>query len=80
MTAELLRDVLAWCSVINIIILGAWFLGFIYYHRELLKFHRRWFKLSIENFDAMHYVCMGIYELLILIFNLVPYLVLRAVI
>ncbi len=79
MTAELIRDVLAWCSVINIAIFVAWLLGFIYAHDWLFNFHGRWFRLSVEKFDAIHYASMGFYELSILLFNLVPYLVLRAV-
>ena len=77
MTAELIRDVLAWCSVINIAIFAAWGLAFIYAHDWLFNFHGRWFRLSVEKFDAIHYASMAFYELSIMLFNLIPYLVLR---
>ncbi len=34
--------------------------------------HTRWFKLSIETFDAMHYAGLSVYKIGILSLNLVP--------
>ena len=34
--------------------------------------HGRWFKLSAETFDAIHYSGMAVYKIGILLFNLVP--------
>lgn len=39
--------------------------------------HRRWFELSKERFDAIHYAAMTFFKLSVFVFNLVPYLVLR---
>jgi len=41
--------------------------------------HSRWFHLSVEQFDALHYAGMALYKLGILLFNLVPYIALRLV-
>jgi len=40
------------------------------------RFHGRWFRLSDEQFDALHYLGMSIYKIGILLFNLVPLIVL----
>jgi hypothetical protein len=43
------------------------------------RFHGRWFRLSDEQFDTLHYLGMSIYKIGILLFNLVPFVVLRIV-
>jgi hypothetical protein len=79
MSVELVRDVLGWSTVINFGLLILWFLFFILAHDWFYKFHARWFKLSVETFDAIHYASMAFFKLCIFVFNLVPYLVLRIV-
>jgi hypothetical protein len=39
--------------------------------------HSRWFHLSTDQFDALHYAGMALYKIGILLFNLVPYIALR---
>lgn len=77
MTLETIRAVLAWSTVINLGILLLWFLLFTLAHDLIYRLHRKWFALSTEAFDAIHYGGMGLYKLGILLFNLTPYLVLR---
>ena len=79
MDAEAARRFLGWCTLINFAILLWWWgwlaLGgdFVYrVHRELLQV-----QLSRPAFDTIHYAGMSLYKLLVLVFNLVPYLVLR---
>lgn len=80
MTIETVRDLLAWCSVINIGLLLWWFLFFALAHDWVYRLHKRWFKLSIGQFDAIHYAGMAIFKMAVLLFNLVPYLVLRSLV
>ncbi|WP_291775457.1 DUF6868 family protein [Castellaniella sp.] len=42
----------------------------------MYRLHSRWFRISNETFDAVHYGGMAIYEIGILLFNLVPRLAL----
>jgi hypothetical protein len=79
MTVEIIRDVLAWCSVINVGILLFWWLWFMLGHDFMYRLHGKWFKLSVEKFDATHYSLMGFFKIGILLFNIVPYLALRIV-
>ena len=79
MTIEVIRGVLAWSAVINIGLLLWWFLFFSLAHDWTYRFHGKWFKLTTEQFDALHYGGMAVFKLGILLFNLVPYLALRIV-
>ena len=45
-----------------------------YKNREITR--DRWFHLSRDQFDALHYAGMGIFKIGIMLFNLVPFVVL----
>src|ERR1035437_4324690 len=38
----------------------------------MYRMHGRWFKLSIETFDAIHYAGLSVYKIGIILLNLVP--------
>jgi hypothetical protein len=59
MSIETLRAALLWCAVINYGVLLIWFLFFILAHDWIHRLHGRWFRLSVEQFDALHYAGMG---------------------
>ena len=79
MTIDLVRDALLWCFIINIGILLWWFLFFTLAHDWVCQFHGKWFKLSVDKFDAIHYVGMAFFKICIFLFNIVPYFALRIV-
>ncbi len=79
MTMDTVRGALLWCAVINYGILLLWFLVFVLAHDGLHRLHSRWFRLSAEHFDALHYAGMSVYKIGILLLNLVPYIALRLV-
>lgn len=72
MTVELIRDFLLWCAAINYGILLIWFLTLKYWRDLIYGLHGRWFRLSMEQFDMLHYGGMAIYKIGIILFNLVP--------
>ena len=79
MTLELIRDALGWCTLINFGLLLWWGLFILFAHDFVYRMHTRWFKLSVEEFDKIHYLGLAIFKLLIIVLNLVPYLALRIV-
>ena len=79
MTLETVRAVLAWCTVINLVLFIWWFLFFALAHDWMYRFHGKWFKISAEKFDTLHYAGMALFKMGILLFNLVPYLAMRIV-
>ena len=77
MTIEMMRKALLWCAVINYGILLVWFLFFVLAHDWMYLLHSRWFRLSVEQFDMLHYAGMSIFKIGILLLNLVPYIALH---
>ncbi len=76
MTIETTRQFFLTCTVINMAMLMCWFTFFAIGHDWMRDLHGRWFKLSDESFDAIHYAGMAFYKLSIFLFNLVPYIAL----
>jgi hypothetical protein len=76
MDMGLLRQALCWSLGINYLILFIWFFVLIYARDWMRSLHGRWFNLSEQTFDAIHYGAMAVYKILIIIFNLVPLIVL----
>jgi hypothetical protein len=76
MSIEVLRNFLMWCTVIDYGLLLFWAVAFLLAHDWMMRLHGRWFRLSREQFDAMHYGGMAIYKIGIFLFNLVPFIAL----
>lgn len=72
MTATTLRDVLIWSLVFNWVILLVWFAALTLAHDRVYRLHTRWFALSRETFDAIHYGGMAVYKIGVLLLNLAP--------
>ena len=73
MTTHEIREFLLWSLAINYVILLVWFSAFVYAHGWMYRLHTRWFKLSVETFDAIHYVGMSVYKIGVLLLNLAPF-------
>ncbi|PRC92199.1 DUF6868 family protein [Solimicrobium silvestre] len=72
MNAHEIKEALLWCVAINYAVLFIWFGVLILAHDLLYRLHTRWFKLSVETFDSIHYAGLAIYKIGIILFNLVP--------
>jgi hypothetical protein len=59
--------------------LSVWFLAFLGARDALYRLHARWFRLSPEQFDALHYAGMAGYKLCIFLFHLMPCIALHVV-
>ncbi len=77
MSIEFARDFLFWSFVVNYGVLLGWFLAFVIGHDWMLRLHGRWFRLSEEHFDSIHYAGMALYKVGVLLFNVAPYVALR---
>ena len=72
MATTTLRDLLIWSLVFNYAILLVWFTALTVAHDWVYRLHTRWFALSRESFDAIHYSGMAAYKIGILLLNLGP--------
>ena len=79
MTTNEIRDVLLWCTGINYAVLLVWFGVFVFAHDWMYRIHGRWFKFSLETFDAIHYAGLAVYKIGIILLNLVPLIALYIV-
>ncbi len=77
MLLQVASDFLLWCAVLNYAVLLAWFIAFRFAHEWMRRLHGRWFHISQERFDGIHYGCMALYKVGILLFNLTPCIALR---
>ena len=73
MTIAILRDLLFWSAIIHIGLLLWWLLFFMFARNLIYRMHTRWFKLSDETFDAVHYGGMAFYKICIWVFAIAPY-------
>jgi hypothetical protein len=69
--AEIARFLL-YTALVNYAVLIVWFLAFMAARDWLYRVHTNWFKLSPDEFDAIHYGGMAVYKLGILLFNVAP--------
>jgi len=79
MTLEVIRSTLAWCTLINWVILLLWFLFFAFARDFVYRIHNKWFNIPVEKFDTIHYAGIVFFKIFVFMFNLVPYLALRIV-
>ena len=79
MTIEILSSILGWATIINLSIITLWFCVFAFYHDAVFRLHSKWFKLSEERFDTIHYAGMAFYKLGTYLLNFVPYLAIKIV-
>jgi hypothetical protein len=75
----MIQEFLLWCIVINYGIVLVWFLAFTFIHDWIYRLHSKWFRLSIDQFDAINYAGFAVYKIGIILLNLVPYVALRIV-
>jgi hypothetical protein len=70
------KTLLLWCVGLNYLVLLIWAGGFVFAHGWMYRLHTRWFKISVEVFDGIHYGGLAIYKVGILLLNVVPLLAL----
>lgn len=72
MSYESIQDFLLVSLGVNYVVLIGWFAIFVLAHDGLYRLHTRWFRLTVERFDALHYGGMAVYKIGILLLNLAP--------
>jgi len=79
LTLETVRAAFGWATVMNWAIFFFWFAIYANAKEWIQKYHGKWFELTPQQFDQIHYAGMAMFKLGILLFNLVPSLALRIV-
>ena len=76
MDIQALTSFFMWCTVIDGGILIAWTLLFAFAPDRVYRLQNRFFPIHRETYNAVVYSLLGLFKVLFLVFNLVPYLAL----
>ena len=77
MIIDVMREAFLWCFIINMGIL-LWWVGFIIFANDwVYRMHSKFYKLSKESFDTIHYAGIVLFKVFIFAFNLVPFIALH---
>ena len=72
MSPDIIKVLLLYSLAFNYMILLIWFGVFSFAHDWLYRLHSRWFFISRENFDALHYAGMAFYKIGLILLNIAP--------
>ena len=76
MSIDILRNMFLWCSIINIVLFLLSAVIIISAHERIFKLHSKWFSLTEKDFNFTMYMMMAVHKILILIFNIIPFIAL----
>ena len=76
MNLQTLTTFFMWCTIINGVLLVLWTTMCILAPDLVYRMQSKWFPIPRETFDVVIYSFLGLFKLVFLVFNLVPYLVL----
>jgi len=76
MDIQILTNFFMWCSIINGGVLILWTLLFIIMPDLIYRIQSKWFPLPRETFNTVIYSFLGLFKLLFLVFNIVPFIAL----
>ncbi|QDV47646.1 hypothetical protein Enr13x_75570 [Stieleria neptunia] len=74
---EVLLAALGWCTLMNLGMLTVTTLLLVVWGEAIGRLHQRWFRLEKRELQREYFRYLANYKLLLLVFNLVPYLALR---
>lgn len=81
MDIEMLKQFFMWCSILNISLLVLSFLVVAFGGGSNLvyRIHSKWFPMPRDKFNAVLYLLLGIYKILVFVFNIVPWITLTII-
>lgn len=79
MTLANLTDFFLWCTVINGGLLLFWTVIFGLAPDLVYRTQKRWFPLPQETFHLVMYSFLGLFKILVLVFNVVPWVALQII-
>ncbi|MEM9303400.1 MAG: DUF6868 family protein [Pseudomonadota bacterium] len=78
-TFETIRAVLGWCTVLNFGLLLVAGVVLMLGREPIKRIHKRLYGQSETDLDAAYFSFLANYKMLIIVFNLTPYLAMRIV-
>ena len=76
MDIDTVRTFLMWCTIINVAILAYSVIICAVAGNFIYRMHSKWFPMPRETFNVVIYSYLGIFKILVITLNLVPYIAL----
>jgi len=73
MELETLTRFFLWCTVLNGALLLLWTVLFLGAPDWIYRTQTRWFPMPRETFNVIFYAFIGLFKIVFLVFNVVPY-------
>jgi len=79
MDIETLTAFFMWCTILNVALLLLSSLFRLCAADWIYSIHSKWFSISRETFNVAIYSFLGLYKILVIVFNVIPYVALLIV-
>lgn len=79
MDIQMLTRFFMWCVIMNGALLVLWSTMLIFAPDLVYRTQRKWFPIPRETFNVVIYSFLGLFKILFLVFNVVPYVALLIV-
>ena len=79
MDVGIVTTIFMWCTILNVVLLVVSSLVCMFAGDWVYGIHSKWFSVSRKTFKVAFYSFIGVYKILILVFNFVPYVALLIV-
>ena len=79
MSIQTLTSFFMWCTIINGGLLALWTSMFMVAPDMVYRTQSKWFPIPRETFDMVMYAFLGLFKIVFLVFNAVPYVALLIV-
>jgi Family of unknown function (DUF6868) len=73
---QTLTSFFMWCTIINGSILAIWTILFMAFPDLVYRTQKKWFPIPRETFIIVFYSFLGVFKIVFLVFNVVPYVAL----
>ena len=79
MDIQMLARFFMWCTVINVGLLTLTFLLLTLARDFVYEMHGKWFPMPKETFNVVIYSFIGMYKIIVIVFNIVPWVALSII-
>lgn len=76
MDIQLFTAFFMWCTIINGSILILWSIFFVFAPDFIYRIQSNWFPIPRETYNVIIYSFLGLFKIVFIVFNLVPYVTL----
>ena len=79
MDIQMLTSFFMWCTILNMGLLVSSFLILAFAGDFVYRIHGKWFPMPRETFNVVLYSFIGMYKIIVFVFNAIPWAVLTII-